>query len=317
MTITNHLYPIEGAISSLLSCLQHPSTLEETIFWLWELVYTLDNIEDGLLCIIALFYPNSSDSFLRFVKKRCESAALITALPAKATALSDIVCNLLKMPQDASAFAIHQIASDPTSLPHNIYLDPSGQSNTESCLKGACLHGDIHDIGFYLSREHTSSSTKTAGVISSLWDDVGSQNHLISRASQCARQMPNVLVKNSARFVSCPSKILTRISDIFQVIDSPDIRPYKKLCGSRKYKIRRHALTDTLITNKPIVPCADWLALAANGIAWQRRIANYGGVCVDLNVIFSSKDQEEAFYEIYNLEWDELSPAVRNLSLIH
>ena len=317
MLITNNLYPTEGVISSLLSCLEHSSPLEETIFWLWELVYTLDNVEDGLLCIVALFYSNSSEAFLRFVKNRCESAAAITTLPAKAAVLSDIVCNLSKMPQEPSALAIHQIASDPFSLPDNLYLSPSGRSNTTSCLKGACLCGNIQDIGFYLSKElKCAAVTQDLGVISSLWTDVLNQNHLISRASQCAREMPSVIINNRTRFVTCPVQVLKNTYDIFQIIDSPDIRPYKKLYISKKYKIRRHARTENLVTNTPSYPSADWLVLAATGVAWQRRIADYGGKCVDMNVVFNSEEKEEIFYEIYNLEWDELSLTVRNLNLI-
>ena len=55
-SLTNHLYRRQDVITSLVQSLLMRRPARECLFWLWELVYTVDDMTNSIRCIVLLFY---------------------------------------------------------------------------------------------------------------------------------------------------------------------------------------------------------------------------------------------------------------------
>ena len=319
MLLTNHLYPSHWVISSFIETLDKRYPLDECLFWFWELVYTMDNIEDGLMCIVSLFYSHSSEPLVTFIRKKCDEALGITDLAEKAARLSAIVVNLRRITKANDGLIIHQSASDETVRPTAVYVNRSGETNTAFCLASAVKKRNRHDVGFYLSKFLSQDlQNNQDGVMSKLWNEEAKRLDLIAHSSNYGRKTCGIEPSRSKAFVTAPTKVISSLREIFSVLDDDKIDGYLKLRKTRLYKVRINADTNHLVdTPSRVIEMtrANWIKHAIEGIAWERRVALFSGVIENGAPRFVTELEAAKFEEAYSLDFDELPLDIQLRSL--
>ena len=56
--LSEHLYPLDEVIASLIQSIISKKPIDECLFWLWELETSINTIADGITCIYNLFYES-------------------------------------------------------------------------------------------------------------------------------------------------------------------------------------------------------------------------------------------------------------------
>lgn len=319
MLLTNHLYPFDWVISSFIETLDKRYPLKECLFWFWELAYTTANIEDGLMCVVSLFYPHCSEPLVTFIRKKCDEALEITDLAEKATRLSAIVVNLRRITKVNDGFVIQQTASDETARPSAVYVNRSGETSTAFCLASAVKKRNRRDVGFYLSKLLSQDlHNQQDGVMSKLWKDEDKRLDLIAHSSNYGRTTCGVEPSRSKTFVTAPSKVISSLLEIFSVLDDDKIDGYLKLRKTRLYNVRINRDTNHLVDTPSTViemTRVNWIKHAIEGIAWERRVALFNGVIEEGVPRFATELETTKFEEAYSLEFDELPLDVQLRSL--
>ncbi len=317
--LTNHLYPHDLVISSLIETLDRTYSLHENLYWLWELVYTLDTIEDGLLCIVALFYPHAPEPLIRLVKNKSKEALRLKDLKKKAIILSSIIANLRRIPKSTDALVIQQAASDMGSRPTSIYVDKNGRCSTRSCFESAISSGNNVNVGFYLTKMiNQCIDFDNKEVLSSMWEGKRDTVDLIAISGDLGRRTCKTKVNGSKVFVVPSSDVIKSLEKTFSIVDDPDIDAHTKLRQTRLYKVKVNKYVSTLITSDKTILDAtrhNWLSMAMPGVSWEHRLNSHNAEITDGDLNFSNDDDEEEFMELYSLDFDELPLDVQCLSI--
>ena len=279
----------------------------------------MDNIEDGLMCIVSLFYPHSSEPLVTFIRKKCDEAIGITNLADKATRLSAIVVNLRRICKANDGLIIQQSASDETVRPSAVYVNRLGESSTAFCLASAVKKRNRHDVGFYLSKLLSRDlHNNQDGVMSKLWNDEAKRLDLIAHSSNYGRKTCGIEPSRSKTFVTAPTKVISSLRDIFSVLDDDKIDAYLKLRKTRLYKVRINMDTNHLVdTPSRVIEMTrtNWMKHAIEGIAWERRVALFNGITVNGAPKFDTELETTKFEEAYALDFDELPLDIQLRSL--
>ena len=319
MLLTNHLYPFDWVISSFIETLDKRYPLDECLFWFWELVYTTDNIEDGLMCIASLFYPHSSEALVTYIRKKCDESLGIDDLAEKATRLSAIVVNLRRISKVNDGFVIQQSASDETVRPSAVYVNRLGETSTGFCLSSAVKKRNRRDVGFYLSKLLSQDlHSNQDGVMSKLWHDEVERLDLIAHSSNYGRKTCGIEPSRSKTFVTAPTKVISSLREIFSVLDDDKIDGYLKLRKTRLYRVRINPDTNHLVnTPRTVIAMTrkNWIKQVIEGIAWERRVAVFNGVVENGVPRFATELETTKFEEAYSLDFDELPLDIQLRSL--
>ena len=320
VVLTNHLYPLDYVISSFTSCLNRSRPLEEALYWLWELTYTLDNVDDGIKCIVALLFPHAPAPLLRFIRCRCSAGMDREDLAERASCLSDIVCNLRSLNKVTFALRMHDAAIDDETRPSTLYISRKGNTSVQRCLAGALKNQRAQDAGFFLRRLRSTPAQPSS--IEELWDEPEHRADLIAKSAAAYRSTIDLATPGRVVFSRCPPAIISSLVETFGVIDDNSVPAYKKLPLARKYRVRRDECVDHLCTaeqsNELILETSrsSWFRHASGGIAWSRRVAEHEAVITLVGTAtFPTEEGEERFWNKYALDFDELSLQCQKLSL--
>ena len=319
--LTNHLYPVEQVIASLVESLTAPSDLKLSLFWLWELTYTLDNISDGILCIVSLFYSHAPRPLLQYISRKCAQVDESSSeLHEKARMLSDLLTNLRRLSPSFNGYMIHQSFVDEANRPNFLYRAADAPVSSVGCLRGAMARLDYQDIGFYLARlPHALCSP--VGAIGILWKGRDVPNDGIALAAMAARSLAqgDVRIPRSWRFTTCAPSIVDELRSLYGLLDDPNIDPSSKLALTRKYRVTSVAcMAPTLPSLADIMQTSrlHWLGAAGCGNAWRQRLGRYGATVTEDGCKFPSDNAEDEFNNVYALDFDEQSSAVQMRSIV-
>ena len=320
--LTNHLYPLQHVIASFVHSMSVRGELRQSLFWLWELVHTLENIGDGILCIVSLFYAHAPVSLLRYISRKIAEVEATSKLCSRSHLLSDLVTNLRRVPQCTNGYLIHQSLQADTYRPEFIYRNRLGSTNSAACLRGAMDNVRPGDIGFYLARVPPSTASRLLEgdkAILLLWDGRSHPQDGIISAALAARKCHRQPIAGNWRFTTCDKVVTDWLRDLYTVLDDPNISPRKKLGLTRKYSVSSPVADSSSLPSEDVVLNASrhhWLACASDGTAWKRRLQSFN-VSVKGNVCsFPDSEAEERFYELYGLEFDEQPADVQARSVL-
>lgn len=153
--LSENLYPVDEVIVSFIQSLITRRTLNECLFWLWELVYSIPNIVDGIKIIYWKFYYKTSTSLNKYIFNKLnlyESTKNISYLAA-------IITNLRTQTPTPEAFLLHYYFTDESNVPSHVFnLDKPTKINTKlkphpreiKLLYLALQYGCLKSAAFYL-----------------------------------------------------------------------------------------------------------------------------------------------------------------------
>ena len=70
LQLSEHLYPTDEVIGSLVQSLLTRKSLHECIYWLWELLASTPNVAEGLTVIYRQFYASSNSNLGRYISRK-------------------------------------------------------------------------------------------------------------------------------------------------------------------------------------------------------------------------------------------------------
>ena len=322
-SLTTHLYHRQDAIISLVQSLLLRRPAHECLFWLWELVYTIDDMVDSVRCIVLLFYSAAPSGLLRFIAVCLGKAALATELEQRAKILSSIIVNLRTTPPWVAGYLITTFQGDASLRPTRVYVSAaSQQSPTLVCFQGAIKDRHYRNIAYYLGRIPDSSAIEKALPAGALpadgWKAAdGDTVYLAGLLARSLAPTPKLAAGPAARcFVRPTAGDLSAIARTFTVLDSSSLAAWRKLPETRLYSI--HSIvspeweppqfgTDAVRNN--------WLFGCSEGVAWHRRLERHGASFQSQQICFASDKDEEEFNKLYALEFDEQAYHIQDVGL--
>ena len=327
--LSESLYPVDEVIGTFTQCLLMKSTIDECLFWLWELIYTSPNICDGLLSIYQQFYSHTNANMGVYITRKTKDYYAT----GDNRHLADIVNNLLSSSSSPTAYYIvkySQIYDTPSVIyKHMPWMDIYPRHM--HCLVGALKSRDTKHIGVY-----TALSIKTNGFSNT--KDVITQ-YAENNNRNIDTGITEVYCVDDIITLSCliaklitnkdePKKKFTRAN--IEVVMKMDTHFSKKsFRSSDKLKEMRlyptHAFMPpasygrfTLISGIAETCSLYWEYYCFNSIEWNMRFNAFGAE-LDHNkkrITWKSIDGEEQFYDAgHCLEIDEQSGKVMEMSL--
>ena len=318
-SLTTHLYRRQDVIVSMIQSLLLRRSAHECLFWLWELVYTMDNITDGIRCIVLLFYSAAPPGLLRFIAKQLSKAAQSEDLEERARVLSRVIVNLRINSPWTAAYLITSFRGDPHLRPDRIYVSQKAPSPAAACLRGAIRARHYQNIGYYLGQTALKDlpSAGTDELPADIWRE--QPDDPIYVAALIARSMARANRGPAARcFARPPPSDLSSISKTFNIMDKegPIVPAWRKLRETRLYSVHSTAspeweppaFGENAVRNNWVFGCSE-------GIAWRQRLARHQAAFQAQQIHFPTEELAEQFAALYALEFDEQSFQVQNMSL--
>lgn len=158
LCLTINLYPLDEVITSFKQCILQKKTLHETLFWLWELIYSGENVERLLEEIYLDFYASLNPSLYTYIKLKRKK--YYKTYDKKE--LASIVCNLRLSLSSSDSYLLNYYTKQPElCFPLKIYKKPKWLENIKfDGLKQkkeliplilSIHHYNIKNISYYLS----------------------------------------------------------------------------------------------------------------------------------------------------------------------
>ena len=318
-SLTAHLYRRQDVIVSLVQSLLTRRPAHECLFWLWELVYTMDTIVDSIRCIVLLFYSSASPGLLRFIAGCLSKAGDSEDLEQRARVISPAIINLRSAVPWVGGYLITSFQGNKAVRPDRIYGSPnSAQTQTLSCLKGAIRASHYRNIGYYLGQTPDTNEIEQELLIIDLPADQwkNSDNDRIYVAALVARSLappPKRVAAPAARCFAHPTPAdLASLTKTFSIIDSASLPAWKKLPETRLYSVHSTASPEWEASDfdeNAVRNC--WLFGCSAGIAWRRRLAQYQASFKSQQICFAAAEAAERFDALYALELDEQTAQVQ------
>lgn len=124
--LTINLYPVDEVISSFKQCILQKKTVRECIFWLWELIYSGENVERLLEEIYLNFYASHNPHLYRYIKMKRKKYYTTN----NKRELANIVCNLRLAFSGSDSYLLHYYIENPDlCFPLKIYKKPKWLEN--------------------------------------------------------------------------------------------------------------------------------------------------------------------------------------------
>ena len=198
MDLTRALYFKDEVIAMLLTSLLECRSLDECLFWFWELNSSTD-IVDGLWVIYLLFYSTKDSSLERYMRAKIKQFQSSD----DASHLLGIICNLRCTDPDPYAYVIHYYLTNHEQFPPNFVLPalPSRESDCNAYILPLLrsLHsGDPKLTGYYLNvaiRKLGEEEVRGAIINASPWTDSDTLTDIFPATDTC------VLAALCARFI--------------------------------------------------------------------------------------------------------------------
>lgn len=149
LQLSESLYPVDEVVGTFIQCLLMNASLDECLFWLWELIYTTPNICEGIVSIYQQFYSHTNSNVGRYVTRKLEDYCET----GEKRHLADIVDNLRNLSSNPTAYYIVKY-SQLNDVPDIIYKRRKWMRHYPSnmfCLLGSLNACDVKNIGLYVA----------------------------------------------------------------------------------------------------------------------------------------------------------------------
>lgn len=331
LQLSESLYPVDEVIGSFIQCILMNSSLEETLFWLWELLYTTPNICEGLVSIYQQFYSHTNSNVGRYITRKlqqhCETG--------ENRHLADIVSNMRALNSSPTAYYIVKY-SQMLDAPSIIYKRRAWMKQyplTMTCLIGSLKAGDIKNIGVYSALSlRTNGFVQTKEVITLYAISIGKNDidnglcdtmcdaGIITIACLISRII-NQIQPAKIKFTRSSISIVSNLEELFE---KTSVNHYRKLTNRRLYST--HSSMPPLNYGRFTV-CEQgfcdavrhhWEYYCFNSIEWKKRFDKYEG-SLDHNkkqILWSYIEKMENFYDDGNcMDFDEQPISTTHMSL--
>jgi hypothetical protein len=321
--LSESLYPVDEVIGTFLQCLLTRATLHECLMWLWELVYSIPDVGDGLICIYLQFYARGYKTFGIFLTRKVAEYNL----QKDPHILADIVCNLRLLRPNNTAYLLNYYSitdNTPTSIYNKVSWMKSFPTNATGVL-GSLRSKNLLNIGYYVSRsvetygyEYTSDIIKqyAASMNIDLCNGIDSDyftGNTLYLFSQICMLIDGAQTTPRIRYLKAPVDMTDDIQHIFLFSDS-------NLAARRLY--RTHTILPPRIYDRTYIDNLDevcslyWSTYCFESVAWNTRFMTSGASMNSdgTNITWPNNSILELFRKKYNMDFNELSTKMKDMS---
>ena len=328
LQLSEHLYPTDEVIGSLVQSMLTQKSLHECLFWLWELLASTPNVPEGLTVIYRQFYASSSSNLGRYISRKVDN--YIQTQDKRN--LADIIANLRTSKYTGTAYLItrysEKSAASVIYRPQQwmkLYPDKSTQ------ILGSLHARDIHNVGWHCEIHSANYGIDSTMNVIKLY----AQNHNIDIddgidakydtsdgiqiASALARIFDHPPWNVRSRFVRAPADMVSEIDTHFT---QKSKQYWRKLSEKRLYPT--HGVMPPGNYGRYTVECFkkachySWEYYCYESVLWNKRFETYCGTKNDekKSIDFKDDDYLENFYDDDNcMDFDEQPLEVQNMSL--
>ena len=330
--LSEHLYPLDEVIASLIQSIISKKPIDECLFWLWEMETSINTIADGITCIYHLFYAAGNINLDKYLVRKLQAYDNDNNMAH----LADVVCALRVSKPSLHAYLIWN-ASQTFTNPTKIYKSPDVNNNDRMMtgLLRAISHKNHTEIGAYLNFASKTISPQriivallrhcgvtdvnnnyislethvitgvdimyVCAVIARIYDHTGEVKKLFVRASQ-------TIVDEMTHHFS--NKCVDDGLQLSYRRKYPTHNIMMSMIGSDNY----YRTTVDLNT----ACCYSWEYYCFESRRWRNRFEKYGGKQNHTNksIEFPNNEHRDAFYNNGNVNlFEQLSDSSKTYSL--
>lgn len=329
LQLSENLYPVDEVIGTFLQCIVTRADVKETLFWLWELIYTIPNVDDGLVCIYRLFYSTNNGNVGRYISRKVKEY-----MDSKdKRLLADITVNLRNLEPNYFSYMVNYYGTVNT-FPTIIYKTKSWMNQYPQNMRslfGSIVAKDYKNIGYYLAKalhingyEKTKTAMRDFGIANGvdvsdgIDESLGSQS-LIDLSSMASRIVSSGDMSPRAHFLRSDNSLVEQMEHHFT---KKSEKYYLKLSERRMYATHS-CLPPGNYLRFSVESLKDacwysWEYYAYDSVAWNKRFSSYKGIQDHDKrvIIWPDDDHLEAFYDDDNaLDFGEQPMIVQMRSL--
>lgn len=322
LQLSENLYPVDEVIATFTQCILMRSTIHECLYWLWELIYTCDNLGEILIDIYQHFYSLSHESVGKYIVRKIHKFNTLN----DRRQLADVVCNLrLFTPCPTSYYINHYYMTCVT--PTVIYKRTLWMHEYPIHMRGliGSIHSrNIYNIGYYLkSSVNQYGLHETYAVILKYCNQQGVDIHTGLCENTLSCLISRCLHKVDSEKTHFIRSNITTVTEIDNHFNRPSNTYYHKLRERRLYsthpfmppgEYKRFQIKEGLEEACNM----HWEYYCFASLAWNKRFIQYGG-CLDhrrRSIQWTNEDDLENFYDNDNcMDFDEQSKTVKEMSL--
>jgi hypothetical protein len=331
LELTELLYPKDEVIMTFKQCILQKKPLHETLYWLWELHYSGEDIDKLVFDIYLEFYATLNPPLYSYVKLKRKKYLKTNDIKE----ITSIVCNLrINVPCLDSYLINYYVANLDKCFPLKIYkkqLEICKTLNDKKELIPLLMsihYYNIKNISYYLMinlkkydikiiyREIVNyyKTYKRIEYIEKIWSDCPSLKVLISIIVHLS--IPECKLTTSLKFIAPDTNILNDLNKHYNSIPS---KVYYTLKEKRLYSTHYELGPATYGRINKIelknACCYHWEYYCKNTLSWKKRFDEYTVKFTDKNIQFENDDLLEDFYDKYGFEFDEQSMEIQELSI--
>jgi len=346
LILTRLLYPKDEVIISLVNELLLKQNLDICYYWTSEVYYSDKNIFWFIWKIYFDFYAEYNPKLEIYIKKK----QVLYDTSQELLCLFDIINNLFSCKISSTEFLLRQYSLI-TKKPLIIYRHSSHkkwnwlqeyENKYHTLLKSLhkdnlitavvqlqniLLHTDAKEVYHVIVSYYSKYIVLVAlDKIEKKWNTRGWYDDfhgLLSLIVHLHTDMNNINKRHIIK--KTDKKIIKHYIDIDNAIHmrhKTKDRVYKILSDFREYPLHEACsafkLTKDIDTSFKKNNLLYWEYFAYKSPLWKERIQEYRGVPCEKtkNIVFKNTNDADDFYELYNMEFDEQSKIVQDLSLL-
>lgn len=329
LQLSENLYPVDEVISTLIQCIISRSDVKEILFWLWELLYTIPNADDGLVCIYKLFYSTNNSNVGRYISRKVDEYRS----SKDKRLMADVAVNLRNLDPNFFAYKVNYYGTI-SKFPTTIYKMKPWMSQYPWNLRnllGAVAAKDYKNIGYYLAQslqlngyDITKTLLRDLGNVNGIDIDDGVDYNLDSHGLLELSSVVSRLV--SSGDMSPPARFLRSDENLVKNMDyhftKRSEKYYLKLSERRLYATHAYLLpgdyTRFAVESLRNACWYHWEYYAYESLAWNQKFSAYKGRQNHdkIEISWIDDDHLEAFYNDDNaMDFDEQTFEVQHMSL--
>lgn len=329
LQLSENLYPTDEVIGTFLQCIVCREDVHETLFWLWELLYSIPNVDDGLVCIYKMFYSTNNSNIGRYMSRKI--------IEYKKTdnkrLLADIVINLRNLEPNYLSYMVNYYGT--------VYQHPTVIYKTKKWMEpypknmnnvfGALKIADYKNLGYYLAQslningyDKTCLALKDFGLSNGIDITDGidielQSNDMLDISSIVSRLISAGDRSPKGHFLRSDKTLVQNIDNHFTKKSN---KYYLKLTERRLYPT--HSLLPPgdysrfSVSDLKTSCWYNWEYYAYSSLEWSKRFSTYKGELdhEKKTIKWLDDDHLEAFYDDDNaMDFDEQSYETQMKSL--
>jgi hypothetical protein len=330
LQLSENLYPIDEVIGTFIQCIVGRAEIEESIFWLWELLYSSPDVGEGLICIYKMFYSTHNNNIGRYITRKINEYKKTT----DNRLLADIVVNLRNLEPNYFSYLVNSYGTT-YQFPTTIYKTKQWMEPYPQNMKnvfGSLAANDYKNLGYYMAQSlNVNGYEKTYIALQQFASSNGIDiddgididlrtNDMLDLSSFVSRIITSGDKSPRGHFLRCDKSMIQEI----------DLHYTKK---SEKYYLKLSERR--LYSTHSIVPPGDygrfsvkdlkescwfnWEYYAYDSTEWNKRFRTYKGERnhEKKSIDWIDDDHLEAFYDDDNaMDFDE-QPSETQMKSLH